>query len=240
MSTPHIEAEPGAFAELVLLPGDPLRAEQIADSFFDDVVRVNSVRNMYGFTGTYRGRRVSVMGSGMGMPSLLIYTTELIQQYGVKRVVRIGTCGSVSEKLRVGDLFLAHAAGTDSNVNRIRFQGYDLGASASFELLHRVYREAQRKAIPVQVGSVFSTDIFYTADSSLVELLQNFNYLGVEMESAALYGLAMQEGFQALTVLTASDHLLSHESVPSEVRQNAPERAVRLVLDGLLFDDQPG
>ncbi len=236
MSTPHIEAEPGAFAELVLLPGDPLRAEHIATNYLSDVVRVNTVRNMYGFTGTYKGQPVSVMGSGMGMPSLLIYTTELVQQYGVKRVVRVGTCGSVSNKLGVGDLFLANAAGTDSNVNRIRFQGYDLGACASFELLYRVYHHALKNAIPVQVGSVFSTDIFYTADASLLETLQRFNFLGIEMESAALYALAMQEGFEALTVLTASDHLLHDESVSAEVRKNAPERTVRLVLDSLLFD----
>ncbi|MDX1570598.1 MAG: purine-nucleoside phosphorylase [Xanthomonadales bacterium] len=234
MSTPHIKAERGDFAELVLLPGDPLRAEDIAKRFFDDPVQVNAVRNMYGFTGTYKGHRVSVIGSGMGIPSLLIYVTELVREFDVKRIVRVGTCGSVSARLDIGDLFLACGAGTDSSVNRIRFKGYDLGATASFDLLHRAYEEAGRQGIPIQVGNVFSTDLFYSADPDLVELLNEFGYLGVEMESAGLYGLAMREGFQALTVLSASDHLLQQKSISSEARARGPEQALRIVLDGLL------
>lgn len=235
MSTPHIEARKGDFAELVLLPGDPLRAKDIAERFLESPVQVNAVRNMFGYTGTYQGQPVSVMGSGMGIPSLLIYVTELVREFGVKRVVRVGTCGSVSDRLNIGDLFLACGAGTDSNVNRIRFKGYDLGPTASFQLLHRAYAEARRQEIPVQVGNVFSTDLFYSPDASLVKLLNEFNFLGVEMESAGLYGLAMQEGFQALTVLSASDHLL-HErpAISPQARARGPEQALRIVLDGLL------
>lgn len=236
MPTPHIQAQAGDFAELVLLPGDPLRAEDIANRFFTDPVRVNEIRNMYAYTGTYKGKPVSVMGSGMGIPSLLIYVTELVREFGVKRVVRVGTCGSVSEQLNLGDLFLACGAGTDSNVNRIRFKGYDLSPAASFELLSRVHAAAIRAGIPVQVGSVYSTDMFYGSDPSLTELLSRFNFLGVEMEAAGLYGLAMQEGFQALAVLTASDHLLRDEAISAEARQQGPEDAVRLVLESLLFE----
>lgn len=233
MSTAHIQAEPGDLAELVLLPGDPLRAQDIANRFLEDAVRVNEVRNMYAYTGTYAGHRVSVMGSGMGIPSLLIYVTELVREFGVRQVVRIGTCGSVSDKLGIGDLFLASGAGTDSNVNRLRFGGYDLGATASYELLSKVHKAATEADIPVRVGNVFSTDLFYSVDPGLTELLGRFGYLGVEMEAAGLYGLAMQEGFQALAVLTASDHLISNEAVSAEVRQRGPEAALRIVLDAL-------
>ncbi|MDJ0654709.1 MAG: purine-nucleoside phosphorylase [Xanthomonadales bacterium] len=234
MPTPHIEAGPDAFAELVLLPGDPLRAQEIAEGFFTDPVRVTAVRNMYGFTGTFAGKPVSVMGSGMGIPSMLIYATELVREYGVQRIVRVGTCGSVSPRLRLGDLFLASGAGTDSSVNRIRFKGYDLGATPSFDLLNRVYQKAVEHELPVQVGPVFSTDLFYAADPEQVSLLEQFGFLGIEMEAAGLYGLAMQEGFEALAVMVATDSLLTHESVSPEMRQSGPRNAIQVALEALL------
>lgn len=234
MATPHINAEKGDFAELVLLPGDPLRAEEIATTFFDAPRKVTSVRNMYGFTGSWKGQPVSVMGSGMGIPSMLIYATELVREFGVRRIVRVGTCGSVSADLELGDLFLASGAGTDSNVNRVRFGGYDLGAPASFPLLSAVHRQAENSGLPVRVGSVFSADQFYGSDDRLVPLLQKMGFLGVEMEAAGLYGLAMQERFEALAVLVATDHILSGEKVSAEQRQSGPGRAIEIVLDALL------
>ena len=178
MSTHHIEAPAGAFAELVLLPGDPLRAAAIAERFFTDCEEINRIRNMLAFTGRYQSHPVSVMGSGMGIPSMTIYVTELVREYGVKRIVRVGTCGTVSREIAVGDLLLGIGGSTDSNVNRIRFGGYDLSATADFELLSRVYAAAKDQQIPVRVGNIFSTDIFYAADESLTGLLQKFDFAG--------------------------------------------------------------
>ncbi len=236
MGTHHIEAPDGAFAELVLLPGDPLRARAIAERFFDDCRQVSGIRNMLAFTGAYRHRPVSVMGSGMGIPSLSIYVTELVRDYGVKRIVRVGTCGTVAADIAVGDLLLGIGAGTDSSVNRIRFGGYDLAATADFEMLERVHREARAREIPVRVGNIFSTDLFYAADPELTGLLEKFGFAGIEMEAAGLYGLALELKFKALTVATVSDHLIRGEALPAKARQQAPDQAVELVLDALLAD----
>lgn len=234
MGTHHIEAEPGAFAELVLLPGDPLRAQAIAERFFDDCRQVNRVRNMFAFTGTYHGHPVSVMGSGMGIPSMTIYVTELVREYGVERIVRVGTCGTVARNISVGDLLLGIGGSTDSNVNRTRFGGYDLSATADFELLSRVYNLARERGVAVRVGNIFSTDLFYAADEALNALLEKFDFAGIEMEAAGLYGLGLELKFKALTVATVSDHLLTGAALSSEARQRAPSQAVRLVLDALL------
>ncbi|MFA6985884.1 MAG: purine-nucleoside phosphorylase, partial [Arenimonas sp.] len=163
MTTPHIEAEPGAIAETVLLPGDPLRARHIARKFLDGAVEVNALRNMLAYTGYCRGRRVSVMGSGMGIPSCAIYATELARVYGVRRIIRIGTCGGVGD-VAIGDLLLAQAASTDSRFNRLQFGDNDLAACADFELLSSVANTAAAQEIAVRVAHIFSTDCFYGGD----------------------------------------------------------------------------
>lgn len=232
MSTPHIDAEPGAIADTVLLPGDPLRARHIAQEFLDDAVEVNTRRNMLGYTGRYRGLRVSVMGSGMGIPSCAIYATELARVYGVRRIVRVGTCGGVGD-VALGDLLLAQAASTDSNFNRLQFGGHDLAACADFGLLRAVADTASRQGIGLRVASVFSTDCFYGGDADLIARLLQHRIAGIEMESAGLYGLAMREGIQALSVLTVSDHLQRGEHMPAEQREQGLSRMTALVLDSL-------
>ena len=233
MTTPHIEAQPGDFAETVLFPGDPLRARHIAEEFLTDAVSVNSRRNMLGFTGHYRGARLSVMGSGMGIPSCAIYATELARVFGVRRIIRIGTCGGVGD-VELGQVLLAQAASTDSRFNRQQFGGHDLAACADFGLLSAVAATAARQGVAVRMAHVFSTDCFYGGDPDLIMRLLKHNIVGVEMESAGLYGLAMREGIQALSVLAVTDQVQRGEHMPAGEREQGQSRMVKLVLDSLV------
>jgi len=233
MSTPHIDAAEGAFATTVLFPGDPLRSQHIAQRFFSDPVQVTSARNMFGYTGFYRGQRVSVMGSGMGIPSSSIYATELIRHYGVKRIVRVGTCGAVQDDLALGDLVLALSASTDSSVNRQRFAGMDFGAGASYPLLRAVADQAQRVGVPVRVGNVFSADLFYSPRPDNADILASMGILAVEMEAAGLYGLAAEFGAEALAVLSVSDHLRNDAHMDVNQRQTGVDAMTELTLDAL-------
>lgn len=232
MSTPHIDAAPGAIADTVLFPGDPLRARHIAQTFLDDAVEFNARRNMLGYTGHWRGRRVSVMGSGMGIPSSAIYATELARVYGVRRVVRIGTCGGVGD-VALGDLLLAQSASSDSRFNRLHFGDHDLAACADFALLKAVVDTAARQQVPVRVAHVFSTDCFYDGDPDLVARLRRHRIVGIDMESSGLYGLGMREGVQCLSLLTVSDHLERDEHMPAAEREQGLARMVTLALDSL-------
>lgn len=238
MSTPHISAAPGAFAPLVLMPGDPLRARHVATTLLEDAVEITAVRNMLGYTGTWRGERVSVMGSGMGIPSACLYAAELCREYGVRRLVRIGTCGAVAPSLGLGDIVLAQGACTDSNVNRVRFRGYDYAPLASWSLLQAVTDRARscRDLPPLHVGNVFSSDFFGHPDPEFVPLLARYGVLAVEMESAGLYATAAEHGAEALSVLTVSDRLGHPEQMTSLERQTGVDRMVRLVLDALTGD----
>jgi purine-nucleoside phosphorylase len=235
MSTAHIDAAPGDIADIVLLPGDPLRARFIAERFLADVATVNTRRNMLGYTGTCGGRRVSVMGSGMGIPSSAIYATELARVYGVRTIIRIGTCGGVGD-VGIGDVLLAQGASTDSRFNRLQFGGHDLAACADFDLLSACAGSAAGRTMPVRVANVFSTDCFYDGDPALVPHLLRHRIAGVEMESAGLYGLAMREGFCALSVLAVSDHLQHGGHMPPDEREQGLSRMVEMVLDAVSND----
>ncbi|GGM28858.1 purine-nucleoside phosphorylase [Pseudomonas asuensis] len=234
MPTPHIEAQPGDFADTVLMPGDPLRARMIAEHHLEDAQQVTGVRNMLGFTGTYQGRRISVMGSGMGIPSLSIYAHELYTQYDVKRIIRVGSCGSVKPEIGLRDIVIAMGACTDSVVNRKRFGGFDYAAIADFELLQAAVATANSQNIPVRVGNVFSADLFYEPNNIAFESMQAMGVLAVEMEAAGLYGLAASLNRQALAVLTVSDHLLTSEHLSPEARQEDFHQMVKLVLDTVI------
>lgn len=234
MTTPHINAAKDAFAPICLLPGDPLRAEFIASSFLTDAKQVTDVRNMLGFTGTYKGVPVSVMGSGMGIPSCSIYATELVRFYGVKQLVRVGSCGAVQPDLNLHDIILAQGASTDSGVNRQRFSGLDFAAIADFALLRKVAEHAEKTNLKVRVGNVFSADLFYQENISRLELLRKYGILGVEMEAAGLYGVAAEHGVAALTVLTVSDHIARGEAMSSSERQIGFRDMVQLTLDALI------
>lgn len=236
MSTPHIAAAVGSIAPTVLLPGDPLRARHIATRFLEDCSEVSARRNMLAFTGRYRGQPVTIMGSGMGIPSCAIYATELARVYGVKRIVRIGTCGGIGD-VAIGDLLLAQSASTDSNFNRLHFGGHDLSACADFGLLTAVHELARRSQLDVRIAHVFSTDCFYDGDAGILPLLARHHICAIEMESAGLYGVAMRENIQALALLTMTDHLERDEHMAAEQREHGLARMAELALDSLLMRD---
>jgi purine-nucleoside phosphorylase len=230
MST-HINAKEGQIAESILLPGDPLRAKFIAENFLQDVICYNEVRGMYGFTGTYKGKRVSVQGTGMGMPSISIYANELIQSYGVKNLIRVGTCGAYQENIKVRDLIIAMATSTDSNINSIRFQGSNFAPTASFKLLKKSYDIAVEKGFDPKVGNVFSSDTFYGDDQNAWKQWAKFGCLAVEMEAAALYTIAAKYGVDALALLTVSDHFISGEVTTAEERQTTFTKMIEVALE---------
>ncbi len=230
--TVHIGASRGDVAEAVLLPGDPLRAKFIAETFLEGAVCYNEVRGMLGYTGTYKGKRVSVQGTGMGMPSASIYVHELINEFGVKQLIRVGSCGAIQRDIQVRDVLLAQGACTDSAINRHVFGGIDYAPIADFELLRRAYGIASERAdLRVRVGNVYSADRFYSEDSSAVEKLGSYGVLAVEMEAAALYTLAAKFGVQGLAVLTVSDHILTGEETTAQERQTTFNQMIEVALE---------
>jgi purine-nucleoside phosphorylase len=231
MPTPHISAAPGDFADVVLMPGDPLRARYIAQRFLQGAREVTSVRNMYGFTGTSRGRKVSVMGHGMGIPSISIYATELIQHYGARVLIRVGSCGALRHEVKLREVIIALAAGTDSNVNRMRFKGYDFPAVADFALVRQAAEAAEKRGKPMRVGPVFSSDLFYPPAGETYETHERMGMLAVEMEVAGLYGVAAEFGARALALLTVSDHLRTNEHLSPEERQTTFDEMIEVALD---------
>ncbi len=217
----HLGAQPGEIAETVLLPGDPLRAKYMAETMLAQVTCYNQIRGMLGFTGFYQGKRVSIQSTGMGMPSIAIYVNELISSYQIRRLIRVGSCGAIQPDLKLRDIILAMSACTDSSFNKLRFQGMDYAAAASFRLLKNAYDVAMSKGIEVKVGNILSSDNFYNADSEQWKLWAGYGVLAIEMESAALYTLAAQHKVEALTILTVSDSLVTGEEEPAEAREKA-------------------
>ena len=226
-----MNANKGDFADTVLMPGDPLRAKSIGENFLEDARQVSDVRNMLGFTGAYQGRPVSVMAHGMGIPSASIYCTELVRDYGVRRVIRVGSCGTVHPDVVLRDIVIAMGASTDSGVNRMRFGGYDLAAIASFGLLWRAVREAEEKNLRFHVGNVFSADLFYGSDPAQLELLERNNIFGIEMETAGIYAIAAELRAEALAICTVSDDIKSGERLSPEERQTSFDEMIELALD---------
>lgn len=231
MSSIHINAASGEFAASVLMPGDPLRAKYIAENHLDAARQVTDVRNMLGFTGNFRGNNVSVMAHGMGIPSAAIYCTELIREYGVKRIVRVGSCGTVHPDVELRDIVIAMGASTDSGVNRMRFGGYDLAAVASFGLLREAVRAAEKRHLRFHVGNIFSADLFYAADPTQLDLIRRNNILGIEMETAGIYTIAAELGADALTICTVSDNIKNGERLSPEERQTSFDEMIELALE---------
>lgn len=233
MST-HIAAEPGQVAPRVLFPGDPLRAKWIAETFLSDVTCYTEIRNMLGFTGTYRGERISVQGSGMGQPSASIYATELFAEYDVQTLIRVGTCGALTEAVRLRDVIIGMSASTDSQVNRLRFHGIDYAPTASYPLLRAAVDAAEAAGLTVHVGQVFSGDVFYNDRPELLSRTVEYGVLGVEMEAAALYTLAAKFGRHALGIMTVSDHLVTKEEATAAERQTTFSEMVTIALEAAL------
>lgn len=231
MATKHMNAAPGDFADTVLMPGDPLRAQYIAESYLDDVRRVTDVRNMWGFTGKYKKMPVSVMAHGMGIPSVSIYCTELITEYKVKRLIRVGSCGTTHPKVKLRDVLIAMGASTDSGVNRMRFGGYDLAALASFRLVQNAVSAATANKVRYHVGNIFSADLFYTPDTAMFDTIAKYDVLGVEMEAAGIYPIAAEHGVEALAICTVSDDIRSGEALSAEERQTTFDDMIKVALE---------
>ena len=237
MATKHMNAAPGDFADTVLMPGDPLRAKYIADSYLDKVRRVNDVRNMWGFTGEYKGQAVSVMAHGMGIPSVSIYCTELITEYDVKRVIRVGSCGTSHPDVKLRDIVIAMGASTDSNCNRMRFGGYDLAALASFDLVEKAVRVARQQQVRFHVGNLFSADLFYTPDPDMFETMAKFNIYGLEMEAAGIFPIAAENDAEALAICTVSDDLRTGDHLTSEERETTFDEMILVALETAIAED---
>jgi purine-nucleoside phosphorylase len=234
MST-HIGAKPGEIAPRVLLPGDPLRAKWIAETYLEDAKCYSNVRGMLGYTGTYEGVSVSVQGSGMGMPSASIYYHELLAEYGATSLIRVGSCGALTEDLQLRDVVAASASSTDSAMNRVRFDGLvDYAPVASFELLRTAVDVAAALGVPVHVGQVFAADAFYTDRPDLFDRLAAYGVLAVEMESAALYTIAARFKARALTVLTVSDHIKTGERTTAQEREQTFGQMVEIALEAAI------
>jgi len=229
----HINAKKGDIADTILLPGDPLRAKYIAETFLEDVTQYNEVRNMFGYTGTYKGKRISVQGTGMGVPSISIYINELMQEYDVQKLIRVGTCGAIQKDVKVRDVILAQSATTNSPINRTFFNGVDYAPTADFDLLLKAYNAGQEKGLNLKVGNVFTEDFFYNENAEHEKLAQ-YGVLAVEMETAALYTLAAKFGRQALSVLTVSDHILTGEVTTAEERQTTFNDMIVVALDAAI------
>ena len=227
----HIGAKQGQIAPTVLLPGDPLRAKHIAETMLEDAVCYNEVRGMLGFTGDYGGKRVSVMGSGMGIPTLSIYVHELVTEYHVKTLIRVGTCGAFQPDLKVGDIVLAMSSSTNSHINRLRFAGMDYAPTASFQLLLKAYETAKALGVRVHVGGMFASDTFYNDDPDWWKIWAEYGALVVEMETSGLYTLAAKFKVDALSVLTVSDSLVSGEEATAEQREKGFTQMAKIALE---------
>lgn len=239
MATKHMNAAPGDFAKTVLMPGDPLRAQYIAENWLDDVRRVTDVRNMWGFTGRYKDLPVSVMAHGMGIPSASIYCEELLRDYGVRRIIRVGSCGTSHPDVKLRDVLIAQGASTDSGVNRMRFGGFDLAALATFELVKNAVEAAREQKVRYHVGNIFSADLFYTPQPEMFETLAKYNVLGVEMEAAGMYPIAAEHGAEALAVCTVSDDIVSGDALSSDERQNTFNEMITVALETVVKSGEP-
>ncbi|MFV0533499.1 MAG: purine-nucleoside phosphorylase [Cumulibacter sp.] len=230
----HIGAEPGQIAPYVLMPGDPLRAKWIAETYLEDVDQYSDIRNMLGFTGTYKGIRISSQGSGMGMPSFSIYAHELFADYDVQTVIRVGSAGGLRDEVKIRDVVLAQAACTDSNLNHLRFHGASYAPIADFELLQAAYAVGDERGFGMHVGNCVSSDSFYNDRAELVSALAEYGVYAVEMEAAALYTLAAKFGRKGLALLTISDHLLTGEETTALERQESFGDMVEMALETIV------
>ena len=227
----HIAARAGEIADAILLPGDPLRAKFIAENYLKDAFQYTAVRGILGYTGTYNGKKVSVQGTGMGIPSISIYVNELFKDYGVKRAIRIGTAGAIQEKLKVKDVVIAMTACTDSGANKIRFGGRDFAPAATFSLVKKAVEAAEERGWHAIVGTVVSSDMFYTEDPDEWKLWARFGALALEMETSELYTLAAKYGRECLSLLTISDHVITGEATTAEERQLTFTRMMEVALE---------
>jgi len=230
----HMGAKKGDIAEAVLLPGDPLRAKFIAENLLKNAVLYSKVRGMFGYTGTYKGKTISVQGTGMGIPSISIYATELIQEYGAKKLIRIGSCGSTNTKINLRDIIIAMSASTDASFNKLHFNGMDYAATADYDLLEKAVNSARSRETPFHVGKVLTSDTFYQDDPEGWKLWAEYGILAEEMETAALYTIASKFNVKALALLTVSDDMITGATTTSQEREKTFTDMMEIALNTLV------
>ncbi|QCI20661.1 purine-nucleoside phosphorylase [Buchnera aphidicola (Brachycaudus cardui)] len=235
MSTPHIDSQKNDFSDVVLMPGDPVRAKYIAKNYLSNCVQINSTRLMLAYTGFYKNKKVSVMSHGIGIPSASLYVRELILEYNVKKIVRIGTCGTVSNDIKLRDIVISMGASTDSKVNRIGFNNHDFAAISDYNMLHAAVQIAKKMNIEVYVGNFFTTDSFYNDDKNMLDILKKYNILGIDMETAGIYAVASELRAQALSICTVSDHIEKKEKVSSKDRESSFEDMINIALELIIL-----
>ncbi len=239
MTASIFNAALGDFAEMALMPGDPLRAQYIAENYLTEARQVTDVRNMLGFTGFYKGMRISVVAHGVGIPSACMYCTELINAYGVQRIIRVGSCGTISAAVQLRDIVIAMGASTDSNVNRIRFNGFDFAALADYDLLQSVVSAATAQEAPFRVANVFSSDLFYPPPGQeMWDVMERLNVPVVEMEVAGIYGVAAEYGAKAVALCTVTDDARTLTGLSVEARQTSLDQMILVALEAALLSDR--
>ncbi|MCW5196436.1 purine-nucleoside phosphorylase [Buchnera aphidicola (Pemphigus obesinymphae)] len=235
MVTPHIDAKVGDFSDVVIMSGDPIRAKYIADNYLKNVTKVNNVRSMFGYTGTYKNKKISIMSHGIGIPSCSIYVKELITEYLVKRIIRVGTCGAIIENMELHDIVVGMGACTDSKVNRLNFKDNDFAAICSFSMLFNIVKVAKKLNVKINIGNLFTTDLFYSDDQEILDVIEKYGILGIEMETAGLYALAAKYKIEAISICTVTDHIKKLTKISSEDRQSSLDSMIRLALESTLL-----
>ncbi|QCI21248.1 purine-nucleoside phosphorylase [Buchnera aphidicola (Hyperomyzus lactucae)] len=234
MSTVHINSKINDFSDTVLMPGDPVRAKYIAEKYLNNYVQINNTRLMLAYTGYFKNKKISVMSHGIGIPSASLYVRELILEYHVKKIIRIGTCGAVRDDIHLRDIVISMGASTDSKVNRIRFNNHDFAAIADFDMLHNTVQVAKKMNIKVCIGNFFTTDSFYNDDTEILHILKKYNIIGVDMETSGIYAVASEFKTQALSICTVSDHILKKESLSSKDRESSFDDMIKLALESTI------
>lgn len=237
MPTPHIESKKNDFSDVVLMPGDPVRAKYIAENYLDNAVQINATRLMLAYTGYYKKRRISVMSHGIGIPSASLYVRELIVEYNVKKIIRIGTCGAVLNHIKLRDVVISMGASTDSKVNRIRFKNNDFAAISDFKMICNAVSSAKKMNINVHVGNFFTTDSFYNDDQDMLKILKKYNIIGIEMETSGIYAVASELNARALSICTVSDHIINKEIVSSKDRESSFNDMINIALESVLLEE---
>lgn len=234
MSTPHINSKKHDFSDIVLMPGDPVRAKYIAEKYLKKYVQINNTRLMLAYTGFYKNKKISIMSHGIGIPSASLYSRELITEFNVKKIIRIGTCGAVRDDINLRDIVISMGACTDSKINRIKFNNHDFAAIADFDMLFNLVKISKKMNIPVFVGNFFTTDSFYNEDINMLNLLKKYNIIGIDMETAGIYSVAAEFQTQALSICTVSDHILKKECLSSQARESSFNEMIEIALESTL------
>lgn len=235
MTTPHINAKFGDFAETVIVAGDPLRVKYIAKNFLTSSKEVSNVRGMLGFTGYYHNKNISIMSHGIGIPSSSIYVKELITHFGVKKIIRVGSCCSINNKINLKDIIIAMGASTDSKVNRLKFNDNDFSAIADYQLMQNAITTAKSKNIKIFIGNIFTTDLFYYPKNDFFKKIEKYGILGIDMETAGIYSIASEHGIQALTMCTVSDQFHTGKKITSKERQTSFTNMIEIALESTLL-----